>query len=466
MFSMSRILTLLVLLLPANLQAGDKPHNILFLFSDDQNAQTIAALGNPVIKTPHIDSLYSRGFHFKNAFCMGAMQGAVCVPSRAMLMTGRHLFRVDEKLATQTLHPALFADAGYATYATGKWHNGQPSFARAFQHGKNVFFGGMSNQSAVAVADLKSDGKFTPKRTGPEFSSGLFADTAIEFIRNHAESKTEKPFLLYVPLTQPHDPRTSPPPYDKMYDPAKVPLPSPFMPVHPFDNGDMTLRDEKLLPWPRTDEAIRKETADYYGCITYLDAQLGRILATLRETNQLDNTLIVFASDHGLALGRHGLLGKQSLYDHSMRAPLVFAGPGIKKGSSEAMCYLHDIFPTLMEITGIDRPDSIDGRSLAPLIAGKADKHRDEIVLAYRDVQRALRTDEWKLIVYPKINRTQLFNIKNDPDELADLAKAPEQLERVKMMTARLAKLQGELGDKAPLRSEKPLLESFTPPAK
>lgn len=459
---MPRLLpAILALLFAASLHAVEVKPNIVFLFSDDQNAQTIHGLGNEQIRTPNLDALYERGFHFRNAFCMGAMQGAVCVPSRAMLMTGRQLFRVDEKLAKQTLLPAVLAQGGYETYATGKWHNGEPSFVRAFQHGKNVFFGGMSNQSAVAVADLKGDGTFTAKRTGKEFSSGLFADAAIEFIRQH---KGDKPFLLYVPFTQPHDPRTSPPPYSTMYDPANVPLPSPFMPVHPFDNGDMTLRDEKLLPWPRTEEAVRKATADYFGCITYMDAQIGRITAALRETGLFDNTLIVFASDHGLALGRHGLMGKQNLYDHSMRAPLVMAGPGIKKGRSDAMCYLLDVFPTLLDLAGIKAPDDIDGKSLVPLMAGKSQTHREEIVLAYLNVQRALRTDQWKLIVYPKINRVQLFDVKGDPDELRDMAGDADQLERVKMMTARLARLQGELGDKAPLRSERPASEVFVPP--
>jgi len=450
-----------ILSLAPVLHAADNRPNIVFLFSDDQNAQTIAALGNKDIKTPHLDSLYDRGFHFRNAFCMGGLQGAVCVPSRAMLMTGRSLFRVEENLRTQPLMPAALAKAGYVTYATGKWHNGAPSFARAFQHGRNVFFGGMSDQSAVTVQDLKDDGTFTAKRAGKQYSSELFADAAVEFLRGH---KSEKPFMLYVAFTMPHDPRSSPPPYATMYDAARLPLPKNYLPVHPFRNGEMTVRDEKLLPWPRTEDAVKKETADYYGSITFMDAQIGRILATLKETGRLDNTIIVFASDHGLSLGRHGLLGKQNVYDHAMRAPLVFAGPGIAKGGSDAMCYLLDIFPTLLDLTKVEPPKEIDGRSLVPVIAGKADKHRDALLLAYRDVQRALRTDRWKLIVYPKINRTQLFDIAADPDEMNDLAASAEHAGRLATLLDRLKAAQSVFGDRAPLRSEKPEADAFNPP--
>lgn len=447
--------------LAPSLHAQQARPNIVFLFSDDHNADAIGALGNSHIKTPHLDSLYARGFHFRSAFCMGGLQGAVCVPSRAMLMSGRSLFRVDERLAKHELMPAALAKAGYVTYGAGKWHNGQPSFARAFQHGKSIFFGGMSNQSAVAIADLKPGGGFTPKRKGDGFSSGIFADAAVDFITAH---KADKPFLLYVAFTQPHDPRTSPPPYASMYDPAKLPLPQAYLPVHPFRNGEMTVRDEKLLPWPRTEEAVRREIADYYGSITYMDAQIGRILWALKQAGQLENTLIVFAGDHGLAMGRHGLLGKQNLYDHSMRAPLVIAGPGVKKGGSDALCYLHDIFPTLFELAGVPQIEGIDGRSLASVLAGREAKHREALLLAYRDVQRALRTERWKLIVYPKINRVQLFDVQEDPHELRDLSQDQAQADRVKQMLGMLAAAQSQAGDKAPLQSEKPEPQAFTPP--
>lgn len=460
-----RLLLALVLfthLLAGSVHAQSKP-NILFLFSDDQHAGTIGALGNSEIKTPHIDALYERGFHFRNAFCMGGLQGAVCVPSRAMLMTGKSLFRVKENLAGEKLMPTALAAAGYVTFGTGKWHNGKPSFAAAFDHGKNVFMGGMGNQAAVPVVDRNPDGTFTAPTKNDTYSSQLFADAAVAFLKNHGQ---RKPFLCYVSFTHPHDPRTSPPPYSTMYDPAKITLPKNYLPVHPFHNGEMVIRDEKLLPWPRTQDAVKKEIADYYACISYMDTQIGRIIETLRETKQYDNTIIVFASDHGLSIGRHGLMGKQSVYDHAMRAPLVIAGPGVNKGRSDAMCYLNDIFPTLFDLVGVAQLSDIEGRSLAPIIKGQTTTHREAIMLSYRDVQRAIRTDQWKLNVYPKINRVQLFDIANDPDELHDLSADAAHADRVKEMLALLAKKQKEMGDNASLRSEKPQADTFTAPTK
>jgi arylsulfatase A-like enzyme len=158
-----------------------------------------------------------------------------------------------------------------------------------------------------------------------------------------------------------------------------------------------------------------------------------------------------------LALGRHGLLGKQNLYDHSMRAPLVFSGPGVPKGGkSDALCYLFDIFPTVAELTGVKVPDGVEGKSLAPVMQGKQKKVRDTIFCAYRDVQRAVRTDRWKLFRYPQINKSQLFDLRDDPDEMKDLADDPKYADRLKEMTTRLEKAQKEAGDKQPLSADKP----------
>ena len=128
------------------------------------------------------------------------------------------------------------------------------------------------------------------------------------------------------------------------------------------------MRDEKLAPWPRTPDVVRQHLHDYYACITSIDHHIGRILGTLTKTGDLENTLIVFSSDHGLAVGSHGLFGKQSLYEHSMKSPLIFAGPGIPRGRSAALAYLYDIFPTVCDLAGVVVPPSVDGKSLVPVI--------------------------------------------------------------------------------------------------
>jgi arylsulfatase A len=429
----------------AQTKNGKARPNVLFLFSDDQRVDTIRALGNPHITTPTLDQLVQQGTTFTQAYCMGAQQGAVCVPSRAMMMSGRTLFRISEKLEGQTTWPRVLAENGYATFGVGKWHNQPPSFIKTFAEGKAVFFGGMHDPFAMPAQNLGADHQLTSKETLGKHATEAFADAAIEFLQRQ---KGNNPFALYVSFTLPHDPRTAPKPYHAMYDPAKLPLPKNFLPEHPFDNGEMKVRDELLAPWPRTPEIVRQHLADYYACVTYLDAQIGRILEALRQSGQYDNTIIVFASDHGLAIGSHGLFGKQNLYEHSMNAPLIIAGPGVPKNRrSDAFAYLLDLFPTLCDLTGLQTPAEVEGLSLAPVIAGQQKTRRDTIFTSYRDVQRAVRDDRWKLIVYPKINRQQLFDLKNDPAEMNDLAGNPKYAQQLERLAALLKKEQTRFSD-------------------
>ncbi len=439
-------------------QPAAKKWNVLFLFSDDQRADTIAAHGNKHIQTPNLDRLASTGTSFMRAYCMGSQQPAVCVPSRAMLLTGRSLFRVNVKLENQTTWPEMFARAGYVTFVTGKWHNGQPSVLRCFMQGQAVFMGGMGNPFQLPIADLGGD-KLIGARKTTQHSVAQFADCAIEFIK---QQKPERPFLAYVPFNLPHDPRVAPPKYHEPYNASKPPMPANFLPTHPFNNGEMAIRDELLAPWPRTPEIVRQHLADYYAAITFMDAQIGRILEALKEAGLYDNTIIVFASDSGLAVGSHGLFGKQNLYDHSMRVPMIIAGPGIPKDRRHhAFVYLYDLFPTLGAMTGVPAPDGSEGLNLAPLWQGKAEKVRDSIFLAYMKVQRAVRDERWKLMVYPHVNKTQLFDLQADPQELKDLAGEPARAAEVQRLTRLLQDWQSKLGDTQPLTTAKPLPLEF-----
>ena len=439
-------------------EGAGKP-NVLFLFSDDQRADTIGALGNVDIRTPALDGLVQRGTAFTRTYCMGANQGAVCVPSRAMLMSGRTLFRVSEQLKGQATWPEQFAQAGYSTFLTGKWHNGGESALRAFQRGKAIFLGGMGDPYKLPVQDIGATHAFENKRPSGEHSVKVFADAAVEFLQ---EQKGAAPFLCYVAFNAPHDPRIAPKEYRSRFDSHEPPVPGNFLPVHPFNNGEMTIRDEALAPWPRTPETVRQHLADYYAYIEFMDAQIGRILAALKASGQWEKTIVVFSSDHGLAIGSHGLFGKQNLYDHPMRAPLLLAGPGIPAGRrSEALCYLLDIFPTLGALAGVPAPEGSEGRSLAPVLAGKTGTQREAILTAYTKVQRAVRDDRWKLIVYPQINKMQLFDLPADPLERRDLAADPQQAEQVKRMTALLQKEQELAGDSQPLTVATPQPAEF-----
>lgn len=457
---MKRLFWLLLLaLLPATgLAQSSRRPNILFLFADDQRADTIAAHGNPHIKTPNIDGLVRSGYSFRRNYIFGGNNGAVCVPSRAMLMTGKTWFHIDAPtLAGARLLPELLGENGYVTFATGKWHNGQPSWLRAFQHGKSVMFGGMSDHTKVPIRDLGPDGRLTDQRTGEKFSSELFADAAIEFLERHDR---QKPFFAYVAFTAPHDPRQPPPAYREMYYRSGLPLPVNFLPQLPFDNGMMSdLRDENLAAWPRTEAIIRDQLAEYYGMITHMDEQIGRILATLQRSGQAENTIIVYAADNGLALGSHGLLGKQSVYEHSMRVPLIFSGPGIPRGkSSRGFTYLLDVFPTLCELAGVKAPADLEGSSLRPLWMGKKTSLRDSIFLPFIQLQRAVRDERWKLIAYPKIGYLELFDLRSDPHETTNLIERKEYDAHVQRLLKRMKEWQAQVGDtlEIPMRSKSP----------
>jgi arylsulfatase A-like enzyme len=256
---------------------------------------------------------------------------------------------------------------------------------------------------------------------------------------------------MYQAFGNPHDPRVAAKKYLDQYDPAKFPLPKNFLPIHSFDNGELVVRDEQLLPWPRTEADVRRTLHEYYATVTALDAHIGRLIAYLKEAGQLDNTLVIFSADQGIAVGSHGLLGKQNLYDHSMKAPLVFAGPGVPRGTSDALVHLFDVYPTACDLVGAPVPEKIDGRSVRPVLAGTAKAARPELMLAYRDRQRAVRDERWKLIRYPTVNVTQLFDLKTDPDETRDLADDPGHRARVADLMGRLAKLQKQFGDDLPL---------------
>lgn len=448
---MYRIALLVALVLAPHL--GAQP-NIIVLFSDDQRADTIHAWGNENIETPNLDRLVAEGFSFRNNYCMGGAIGAVCVPSRAMLNTGKAYFRIPMDMAGHPMLGETLGKHGYATFGTGKWHNGQESWKRNFQQGRNIYFGGMGDHTKLDLHELAADGELQEAPRSRKFSSEIFADTIIDFLQSYED---DEPFYAYAAFTAPHDPRTPPKRYRDSYYAKTLPLPANFMPQHPFNNGALVIRDEELSAWPRTPEVVRDHLAEYYGLITHLDEQIGRILEALERTGKGDDTYIVFAGDHGLAVGSHGLLGKQNVYEHSMKAPLIIKGPGVPAGgSSNALTYLLDIFPTLLGLAGETSPDAVDGRDLEPIWEGRETKIRDSLFLAYGEVMRSVRDERYKLIRYPRVNINQLFDLASDPQEMNSLAEAPEQQSRVSRMLTLLGEWQSNLGDGLSLTTANP----------
>jgi arylsulfatase A-like enzyme len=440
--------------------AGDRKPSILLIVADDQRHDTIAALGNPVIQTPNLDRLTREGSVFTQARCMGATQGAVCIPSRAALHTGRTLFRVPENIGAYPTLGETLKRNGYNCFATGKWHNEAPSFMRSFNAGRNIFFGGMHDQYTTPVFDFSPDGKYPGKnaKVPHKFSSELFADAAVEFLQK--QEPNAKPFFCYLAFTSPHDPRTPPAPFNTMYDPLKMPLPANFLPQHPFDNGDLKVRDEMLAPHPRTPDDTRQQLCDYYGMISSQDRQVGRVLDALKESGQAENTIVIYTGDHGLAIGSHGLFGKQNVYDHSTRIPLVITGPGIPKtGSSDALVYGLDLFPTLCELLDIRPPETIEGKSLAGILAGRDKLVRNSAFHAYLHsengktigIQHAVTDGRWKYIRYDVrgVTRQQLFDLSVDPDEIHDLSADPVASKELPRLAALLTRWQKDVAEPA-----------------
>ena len=428
-------------------QKKSRAKNILIIYSDDHSYRALGAAGNTDVLTPNLDKLAKSGLMFTQAHVMGGHQGAVCIPSRAMLLTGRYLNRLpgDGSTIPDSIVslPEVLRTQGYNTYHTGKWHSDKASHSRMFSTGGDIFFGGMhfpkfGGQEHPTVYLYDSTGVYDEKRkrTSDTYSTTLYADHAIQFLSS--TTAKAKPFFCYVAFTSPHDPRTPPDKFSRMYDPAKIPLPANFLIKHPFDNGDLNVRDEQLLPVPRDPDAIKKDIALYYGMVSEMDAQVGRILETLEKSGLRENTLIVFAGDNGLAVGQHGLLGKQNLYEHSIRVPMILSGPGVPiNKKTDGFTYLSDITPTIIDYLQLPRPSSVEGRSLLPVIQDPSKKVRSSIYNVYGHWSRCIKSEDgFKLIVYnvDGIATTQLFNLKIDPWEIKDLSIEPVYREKIMQM--------------------------------
>ncbi|MFN0129951.1 MAG: sulfatase-like hydrolase/transferase [Verrucomicrobiales bacterium] len=456
------------------------PPNFLVVVADDMRADAIRAHGGVAARTPVLDRMVAEGMSFRAAYCFGSNSGAVCIPSRAMLMTGRPFFSVRNDLASAPTLPERLEAKGYRTFLAGKWHNGRESCERSFAEGAAVFLGGMTDQFHPELSSLRGHRLEKPVKSD-RFSTDAISEAAVNFL---ASGDSARPFFAWVSFTVPHDPRTpkmeadphqpndaQPPepgpsswrprydvPFARLHSADEHSLPTNFLPQHLFDNGWMTVRDEELLAWPRNPDEVRRELAAYHGLISHLDARLGDLLDTLAAAGLAENTYVIFLADHGLAIGSHGLLGKQSLYEHSMRAPLILKGPGVPEGrESQALVYLHDLHATVLDLAGAgpdNTPAESESQSLSPLwrSATSSDpspsQSRQRLLLAFTDTMRAVRTDRWKLIRYPQVDVTQLFDLAQDPDERHNLAdRLPE---RVIAMRRELEGAQSAAGDSQP----------------
>ncbi len=467
-------------------QVEAKP-NVLFLFADDQCFETIGSLGLTDIDTPNLDRLASRGTQFSRAYNMGSWSGAVCVASRHMLITGRHIWRAqtasqtlrsgkkstDEQKAAlekefNNLWPQVMGRAGYQTFFTGKWHIQAPA-DKAFQVTRHIR-GGMPKQTPQGynrpLPDKPDpwspyDEKFGGFWEGGKHWSEVVADDAVGYIGT--AKKDERPFFMYIAFNAPHDPRQAPKEYVNRYPLSRIQVPENYLDEYPYKDAigcSAKLRDEKLGPFPRTHHAVKIHRQEYYAIIEHMDAQIGRILDALDASGQAENTYIFFTADHGLAVGHHGLFGKQNLYEHSTHVPFIAVGPGIKASHKiDAPIYLQDVMATSLDIAGAKRPAQVEFQSLLPLLRGEtAESGVKAVYGAYLGLQRSVTVGNWKLILYPKISKARLFNIKRDPLEMKDLADNKKSEKVIKRLYKQLLNLQKANNDSLDLKAAFPNL--------
>lgn len=450
-------------------QASKKP-NVLFIFADDQSFNTIHALGNQEIKTPNLDKLTNAGISYINAYNMGAWHGAVCVASRAMLNTGMTMWRAcanedrfNQRAESGQMWGNLMKQAGYDTYFAGKWH--VKSDPKKSFNTLGTVRAGMPNQSEEGYNRPKGKDDNTWKPWYQQFGgywkggkhwSEVLGDEAVAFL-DSAKNKTN-PFFMYIAFNAPHDPRQSPKRFVDMYPLENISIPKNFVPEHPNKQeigcykvprkqGMVMQRDENLAPFPRTEYSVKVNRQEYYAIITHLDEQLGRILDKLKETGMADNTYIFYSADHGLAVGHHGLMGKQNLYEHSAKAPLIVVGPNVPEGErSEDLCYIQDIMASALDVAGADIPQYVEFRSLMPKAKGKKVGY-SSIYGAYSTLQRMVRVGNYKLIVFPEVPIAYMFDLEKDPEEMVNLANNPEFAQKKKELFKELQRLQKQYGD-------------------
>lgn len=421
---------------------SNKRPNVVFILTDDQRFDTIHALGNNEISTPNLDRLVNRGAAFTHAYIPGGTASAVCMPSRAMINSSRTLFNLiqngKEIPECDNTMCQSFRNAGYNCHGIGKWHNGTESYTRSFSSGDDIFFGGMWDHWNVPVCDYRADGNydceipFVPNFSGNQIpvhvladkihagvhSTELFSADAINFINDYNENE---PFFLYLSYLAPHDPRTMPEKYRTMYKAEDITLPKNFMEMPAFSFGWADRgRDEAVASFPRDPNEIKQHIADYYAMISHIDDNVGKIIDALESKKILDDTIIVFCGDNGLAIGQHGLMGKQNVYEHSVHIPLLISGPGIPAGAKlDKYVYLLDVYPTLCDLCGVEIPSSVEGKSFAKMFSNSEFETRSDLYFAFQARIRGITDGKYKLIEYrtDRLKMTQLFDLEKDPYE-------------------------------------------------
>jgi iduronate 2-sulfatase len=446
-----------------------RQYNVLFIISDDLRP-TLGCYGNPIIKTPNIDALAARGTQFDRAYA----QFPLCNPSRSSLLNGYYPTQtgvMDNNTYFRAQHPdyvtlpQYFKNHGYASLRTGKiFHGGIDDMPSWTEGGEPVDTAITSRPPSAVATGQGAREADDPERTaqsranappprasasdrivvlegdGESFGDYKIASRAIDYLERYHD----KPFFLAVGFNKPHSPPTAPQKFFDLYDANKIPLPADFN-THPqapqgFPDLSVPRRNADLFIGRDSSPAEAREMIRaYYASVSFVDAQVGRVLAALDRLHLRDDTIVVFWGDHGYHLGEKGKWSKAySLWDVGLRVPLIIAMPGAKAEKSERTVQLLDLYPTLAELAGLPQPPAIEGHSLARLLS-KPNLGWDYPAFAVTMFQgkfgRSVVTEQWHYVEWDEGRAgAMLLDEHRDPLELKNLAEDPSYAKRVTEM--------------------------------
>ena len=372
-----------------------------------------------------------------------------------MLNSGLFVNQAQKGINEKPHWSEIMKENGYKTYMTGKWHvPGDPRFDVVRDPRGGMPKGSGYNRPKDMDDYLNGWKPWDPAHggfwEGGTHWSEVTANHGVDFIN---EAKGDgKPFFMYVAFNATHDPRQAPKEFIDMYPLESIKVPKSYLANYPYDAeigcDPNRLRDERLMPTPRTEFAVKVHRQEYFALATHMDREIGRIFDALEKSGMKENTYIIFTADHGLSVGHHGLVGKQSMYDHSMQVPFFIAGPGIEPNQQFNMpIYLQDAMATTLDLAKIAKPDYVQFKSVMPLIEGSEKVQYPLVYGKYTHTQRMIQDGDFKLIVYPTIKVSRLYNTAKDPLEMKDLAINPEYAAKIQELTSKLKKLMKEMGD-------------------
>lgn len=436
--------------------AAEKP-NVLFLIADDLNCD-LGSYGHPLVKSPNIDRLAARGLRFERAYC----QYALCGPSRASFMTGYYpdqtliranAIRIRECLPEVSTMSQMFRQNGYTASRIGKiYHYNVPLDIGKNGHDDPASWDTVFNP--IGRDRTKLNEVFSLKKwqygatlswradegTDDDQTDGIGAANAIQQLEGFAAEKT--PFFLAVGFYRPHTPFVAPKKYFDAHDREKIVVPG--MPEGYLDTlpaparATLTKMKEQLN---LDDKLARQAIQGYYASISFMDAQLGRVLDALDRLGLADNTIVVFTSDHGYHMGEHGHYQKMTLFENATRVPLIIAAPGMQAAgrSTKSFAEMLDFYPTLAALSGLKPPANLSGVSLAPLLDDATATPRVDALTQVGDGY-SLRTDRYRYTEWGPEGQlgVELYDHASDPAEMVNLAAKPEHAETIRQLAARL----------------------------